>query len=83
MHRGTAARDATAERSLLRPAPVQVTVYLAAHSLESTIEEAVNDAVLKQVKVCCSCHTSKRGAHALTRRVLLCRIRSGTLRTSC
>lgn len=34
------------------PTPEQVTVYLAAHSLEATIEEAVNDAVLKQVKVC-------------------------------
>ena len=33
------------------PSPEEVTVYLAAHSLESTIEEAVNDAVLKQVKV--------------------------------
>ena len=33
------------------PTPEQVTAYLAAHSLESTIEEAVNDAVLKQVKV--------------------------------
>ena len=31
------------------PTPEEVTVYLAAHSLEATIEEAVNDAVLKQV----------------------------------
>lgn len=35
------------------PTPEQVNLYLAAHSLESTIEEAVNDAVLKQVKNPC------------------------------
>ena len=35
------------------PTPEQVTAYLAAHSLEATIEDAVNDAVLKQVKVSC------------------------------
>ena len=33
------------------PTPEQVTVYLTAHKLETSIEEAVNDAVLKQVKV--------------------------------
>lgn len=32
------------------PSPEEVTTYLAAHSLESAIETAVNDAVLKQVK---------------------------------
>ena len=31
------------------PSPEAVTAYLAAHSLENVIEEAVNDAVLKQV----------------------------------
>jgi len=35
------------------PTPDEVTSYLTAHSLESTIEEAVNDAVLKQVKNPC------------------------------
>lgn len=35
------------------PTPEQVTAYLAAHSLETAIEEAVNDAVLKQVKNPC------------------------------
>ena len=33
------------------PKPEDVTAYLAQHQLESVIEEAVNDAVLKQVKV--------------------------------
>jgi len=32
------------------PKPEEVTAYLAAHQIESVIEEAVNDAVLKQVK---------------------------------
>ena len=32
------------------PSPEDVTAYLAAHSLETVIEDAVNDAVLKQVK---------------------------------
>jgi len=35
------------------PTPEQVSEYLAAHKLESAIEEAVNDAVLKQVKSPC------------------------------
>jgi hypothetical protein len=35
------------------PSPQEVTTYLAAHSLEAAIEEAVNDAVLKQVKNPC------------------------------
>lgn len=33
------------------PAPEEVSAYLALHQIESVIEEAVNDAVLKQVKV--------------------------------
>ena len=33
------------------PSSEQVTAYLAAHKLEPVIEDAVNDAVLKQVKV--------------------------------
>jgi len=35
------------------PTPDEVNVYLAAHQLESIVEEAVNDAVLKQVKDPC------------------------------
>ena len=47
------------------PSPEEVTTYLAAHSLESAIETAVNDAVLKQVKIRCgmwlrSCSKSRR-----------------------
>ena len=34
------------------PSSEEVTTYLAAHKLEPVIEDAVNDAVLKQVKVC-------------------------------
>ena len=33
------------------PTSEDVTAYLAAHKLEPVIEDAVNDAVLKQVKV--------------------------------
>lgn len=33
------------------PTSEEVTAYLAAHKLEPVIEDAVNDAVLKQVKV--------------------------------
>ena len=33
------------------PTPEQVNTYLSSHGLETAIEEAVNDAVLKQVKV--------------------------------
>ena len=33
------------------PSSEEVTAYLAAHKLEPVIEDAVNDAVLKQVKV--------------------------------
>ena len=44
-------RRASPACAMAVPTPEQVTVYLAAHALESTIEEAVNDAVLKQVKV--------------------------------
>ena len=35
------------------PSSEEVTNYLAAHKLEPVIEDAVNDAVLKQVKVSC------------------------------
>ena len=55
------------------PTPDQVNTYLAAHSLESIIEEAVNDAVLKQVKVCAArictaTTTAKAGIIFLSRR---------------
>ena len=33
------------------PSPEQVTLYLSDHKLEKTIEDAVNDAVINQVKV--------------------------------
>ena len=35
------------------PTTDQVQAYLAAYQIESVVEEAVNDAVLKQVKVSC------------------------------
>jgi hypothetical protein len=46
-----------------------VNTYLAAHSLESTIEEAVNDAVLKQVKVRCPFRTRVFHVHAVVHAV--------------
>ena len=47
------------------PTPEQVTVYLTAHKLETAIEEAVNDAVLKQVRVCDAMPQTPVGARAL------------------
>ena len=52
------------------PTPEQVTVYLTAHKLETAIEEAVNDAVLKQVRVCDAMPQTPVGARALPQCVI-------------
>ena len=50
------------------PSSEEVTAYLAAHKLEPVIEDAVNDAVLKQVKVMATrplCWPASRGGPRL------------------
>ena len=57
------------------PTSEEVTAYLAAHKLEPVIEDAVNDAVLKQVKVrtaaLCGFHKDFRAGNSVKRHHLV------------
>ena len=59
------------------PSSEEVTSYLATHKLEPAIEDAVNDAVLKQVKVRCCTERAHGGIMACAKVIIHRKSHSG------